>query len=247
MSSLAYVRPAESFAERVRSLVESVDYRLAVTDAEKEAIYRLRYQGYLAEKAIAANFGRRLSDKFDDLDNSWLFGVFIEGALASSIRITIANSSHPQSPALETFGDALQGAVAAEKIIVDPTRFVIDRLMSRRFPDLRFATTRLAVMAAEYFNADLLLASVRTEHQPFYQRTFGHIVVCTARTYPTLIKPLSLMVADFARKRHIMMARFPFFRSTFFERRMAFEPGALQHIDAAPDSRLQPSSQALAS
>src|SRR4051812_10210053 len=84
MGAVAYVRPAQSFAERVRSLVEAVDYRQAVTDADREAIYRLRYQGYLAEKAIPANFGRRLSDKFDDLDNSWLFGVFVDGTLASS-------------------------------------------------------------------------------------------------------------------------------------------------------------------
>src|SRR5229473_2974006 len=134
MGAVAYVRSAQTFAERVRALIDVADYRLAITDEDREAIYRLRYQGYLAEKAITANFGRRLSDKYDDLDTSWTFGVFVDGTLASSIRITLASAANPQSPALETFPEMLASAVAADKIIVDPTRFVIDRGLSRRYP-----------------------------------------------------------------------------------------------------------------
>ena len=231
MVTVAFARPAQSLTERARTLVDAIDYRPVVTDEDREAVYRLRYEGYLWEKAILPNFGHRLSDKFDDLDNTWIFGVFVEGVLASSIRITVASAAHPVSPALETFPDVLSGAVAGDKVLVDPTRFVVDRDMSRRYPDLRYATTRIAVMAAEYFGADLLLASVRTEHQPFYHRTFGHEVLCEARPYATLIKPLSLMASDFPRNLDTMMARYPFFRSTYFERRMLFEPGAATRWD----------------
>jgi hypothetical protein len=246
MDAVAYVRPAQSFAERVRALIEAVDYRQAITDEDKEAVYRLRYEGYLAENAITPNFGRRLSDKFDDLDNTWIFGVFIDGALASTIRLTVASASHAASPALETFPDVLNREIAADKIIVDPTRFVIGKNFSRRYPDLRYATTRLAWMACEYFSADLLLAAVRTEHQAFYRRVFGHRLISPARPFPMLAKPISLMVCDFERQRLAVDAKYPFFRSTFFERRMAFEPGAVARWDNATPT-LRPTLPALAS
>jgi hypothetical protein len=226
MVALAFSRPAEAPVDRIRALIDSVDYRQAITDADREAIYNLRYNCYLWEKAILPNFGRRLSDKFDDLDTTSIFGVFVEGKLASSIRITVASAAHPQSPALETFPDVLAGKLTGDKVLIDPTRFVIDREMSRRYPDLRYATTRIAVMAAEYFGADYLLASVRTEHQPFYHRTFGHEVLCDAREYATLIKPLSLMSSDFPRQRESLLTRYPFFRSTYLERRTLFQPSA---------------------
>ncbi len=247
MGPVAFVRSEQGFAERVRSVIDAVDYRQAITDDEKEAIYRLRYNGYLWEKAILPNFGRRLSDRFDDLDNTWIFGVYVHGQLASSIRITVASAAHPQSPALETFPDVIGHEIAGDKILVDPTRFVVDREMSRLYPDLRYATTRIAVMAAEYFGADLLLASVRAEHQPFYHRTFGHEVLCEARHYPTLVKPLSLMAANFPNTREAMLARYPFFRSTYFERRMLFEPGAAMLLNTVrPATAIEQAAPAMA-
>jgi N-acyl-L-homoserine lactone synthetase len=224
MGAVAYARTARDFTERIRVLVDSVDYRQAINDEEREAVYRLRYHGYLAEKAIAPNFGRRLSDKYDDLDNTWIFGVFIAGELASTIRLTIASAAHPASPALETFPDVLDAEIAADRIIVDPTRFVVDRRFSRLYPDLRYATTRLAWMACLHFSADLLLAAVRTEHQAFYNRVFGHRLISPARPFPMLSKPISLMACDFAQQRTAIDERYPFFRSTYFERRMLFEP-----------------------
>ena len=230
MSIVALARPESSFSDRVLNLLERVDYRLANTDEEKDQIYRLRYDAYLREGAIVPNFARRLSDRYDDLDNSWIFGVFVEGRLASSIRITVASAAEPQSPAVESFGDVLGSELEADKVVVDPTRFVVDRDFSRLYPNLRYATTRIALMASELFRADLLLASVRSEHQAFYRRVFGHKVVCDARPYPTLIKPLSLMSVDYYRMKDRMHHRYPFFRSTYFERRMLFGvPG----VDAA--------------
>ena len=221
--SVVALRPEVGFAERVMSLLERVDYRLAATDEDKEAIYRLRYNAYLREQAIAPSFSRRLSDKFDDLDNSWIFGVHIDGQLVSSMRITVAYWGQRTSPAAEAFADVLDPALDNGKVIVDPTRFVIDAGASRLYPHLRYATTRMAWMAMSYFGGDLLLASVRSEHQAFYRRVFAHEVVAPPRTYPTLVKPLSLMVCDYARQRDAVNNRYPFLRSSLFERRMLFE------------------------
>ncbi|MEX0852951.1 MAG: hypothetical protein WD036_06680 [Bauldia sp.] len=235
MGTIGALRPETSFSERVSELLERVDYRTAVSDQEKDDIYRLRYEAYLREGSISPSFAKRLSDRYDDLDNSWIFGVFVDESLASSIRITVASSAHAESPAIESFHDVLAAELERDRIIVDPTRFVVDRKFSRLYPDLRYATTRIAWMACEHFGADLLLASVRTEHQAFYKRVFGHAVVCDPRPYPTLIKPLSLMVSDFSRQRDRVNHRFHFFRSSYFERRMLF--GHLDVAAASPTRR----------
>ena len=43
--------------------------------------------------------------------------------------------------------------------------------------------------------------------------------------FPGLIKPVGLMAADFPAMRDRVFARYPFMRSTAFERRMLFERG----------------------
>ncbi|HEV2000779.1 MAG TPA: hypothetical protein VGQ97_09890, partial [Xanthobacteraceae bacterium] len=88
---------------------------------------------------------------------------------------------------------------------------------------LPYITLRLPWLACEYFNADVCLATVRSEHQAFYRRVFGQRPKCPARTYPGLMKPIALMMLDYRQGRDQVNARYPFFRSTVFERRMLFE------------------------
>jgi hypothetical protein len=204
-------------------LLNHVDYRLVETAADKEDIYRLRYRAYLNEGAIVPRSDRRLADRFDDVPNSWIFGVYFDGALASSVRISIATPDMPMTPAVDAFPDLLEPQLRQGKVIVDPNRFVADPLRERKMPELPYFTLRLAYVACEYFNADLGVATVRAEHQAFYRRVFMHKVLCPPRPYPTLTKPLSLMAVDFHSKRDKVFARYPIFRSTFFERRMLFE------------------------
>ncbi len=79
-------------------------------------------------------------------------------------------------------------------------------------------------MAAEYFEADNVLATVRAEHQAFYRRVFGHVPVCPPRPYPGLIKPISLMMLDVNASRQIINSRYPFFVSDPAERAQVFGP-----------------------
>jgi hypothetical protein len=108
-------------------------------------------------------------------------------------------------------------------VIVDPTRFVTDRRYSRLSPGLPHVTLRLAWLAAEYFTADHFLVAVRAEHQAFYRRTFLHRRICDPRSYPLLAKPISLMTVHYPSVADQVHQRYPFFRSTFFERRMLFD------------------------
>ncbi len=215
--------PGTSFIDRVFDLVERVDYRLAESQADRDAVFRLRHDAYLREGAIAPALSRRFTDAMDERDNAWIFGVFLDGRLASSIRLHIAADRRGDLPAMDVFGDVLGPQIEAGRTIIDPTRFVADAAMARRYPQLPYVTVRLAWAACEWFGADELLATVRAEHMAFYKRTFGHQPVGDCRPYPQLAKPIGLMTLNYPEERDRVRRKYPFFRSTAFERRMLFQ------------------------
>jgi N-acyl-L-homoserine lactone synthetase len=217
---------ASGLSDRVNRLLERVDFRRADTFEDREAIFRLRYAAYLREGAIPSHASERFTDKRDEASNAFIFGVYIDGELASSIRLHVACKAQPEMPALDVFADLLAPEIARGRTVIDPTRFVADRAASRRYPELCYVTTRLAIIASEHCHANLLLATVRAEHQAFYRRVFGHKLICEPRHYPSLTKPISLMALDFPMARERLLERHPFMRSTAFERRMLFARAA---------------------
>jgi N-acyl-L-homoserine lactone synthetase len=231
--SVRLVASNQRLNDRVAELLERVDYGLAETAEDRDAIFRLRYRAYSREGAIAPNDSGVYSDSFDDTDNAWVFGIHIDGELVASIRLHVATGTSSALPALPVFPDVIGPAIEAGKVVVDPTRFVIDHTASRRFPALCYVTTRLAWLACEYFNADLLLATVRDEHQAFYRRVFGHRPMSEPRHYPSLTKPICMMALDYASERNSVLQRHPFFRSSQFERRMLFAPRAEARLQSA--------------
>jgi hypothetical protein len=208
--------------ERSVDLLDQVAYRLAETEVEKENIYNLRYRAYLNEGAIEPRADQRLADRFDELPNSWTFGVYLDGELISSVRISVASPEHSDTPAVDAFPDLLEPELAMGKVIVDPNRFVADPVRRTKYPQLPYITLRLAYVACEHFDADLGTATVRKEHQAFYRRVFLHQPLCAPRPYPTLTKPLCLMAVDYPKMREKVFQRYPLFRSTQAERRMLF-------------------------
>jgi hypothetical protein len=210
-------------SERKTDLLDQVDYRLAETEAEKEDIYSLRYRAYLNEGTIEPRADQRLTDRFDELPNSWIFGIYLGGELTSSIRISVANPDNADTPAVDAFPDLLEPELAKGKVIVDPNRFVADPVRRTKYPQLPYMTLRLAYVACEHFNADIGTATVRKEHQAFYSRVFLHQPLCPPRPYPTLTKPLCLMAVDYPKMREKVFQRYPLFRSSESERRALFE------------------------
>jgi N-acyl-L-homoserine lactone synthetase len=211
-----------SFSDSIAGLLGRIDAQRADSAEQREAIFRLRYDAYRREGVIPASPSATFSDAYDRTPNAYLFGLYIEGKLASSIRIHVASREHRDCPTLEVFPEYLQPEIDAGKIIIDPTRFVADEDLSRLHPGLPYITIRLCHLAAEYFHADLTLAPVRVEHQAFYRRAFNYQLLCEARPYPLLAKPVSLMAIRYPTDAEVARRRHPFFRSTHAERRMLF-------------------------
>ena len=230
-SASSLLGSAGSFSDRVAQLVDKIDYKLADSSEQREAIFRLRYRAYMREGAISQNSFGTFSDPYDEKGNVFLFGLYVDGELASSIRVHVASKKHPDFTSLEVFSDFLRPELDAGKVIVDTTRFVTDENFSRLYRALPYATMRVAGMACEYFSADQLLAAVRTEHQAFYRRVFHHQVICEARPYPGLTKPLSLMTVHYPTFVDHVHQCYPFFRSTLVEQEMLF---GRHHRPASP-------------
>ena len=166
--------------------------------------------------------------------NVFLFGLYIDGELASSVRIHVGSKEHPDFPSLHVFPEALQPHIDDGKVIIDTTRFVADEAMSRLYRGLPYATLRASWLAGSYFAADYSLAAVRAEHQAFYRRMFHHQLICEPRPYPHLAKPICLMWIHYPIVAEDVQRRYPFFRSTLFERRMLFEGHARGAWQQAP-------------
>ena len=222
---------------RSLDLVDQVDYRLATTPEQKEEIFHLRYRAYLREGAVRPSADERVVDQFEDAPNAWTFGVYFDGELYSSIRISVLTSEWRMSPSVELFGDVLHPRLDKGEIFIDSTRFVADPDKARNFPELPYVTVRLGSMAGVYFHADYGLAIVRPEHQAFYRRVFLQETWCEPRLYPGLVKPVGLMAAHLPTVRERVLARYPFLRSSGFERRMLFErsgPQQSRPADVSP-------------
>jgi N-acyl-L-homoserine lactone synthetase len=213
-------------AEQKSDPLENVDYRLAGTPEEKDRIYRLRYRAYLREGAILPSRTERVTDQYDELPNSFIFGIYVHGELLSSIRISVLNAEWRQSLSSDMFADLLHPELERGKIIVDPTRFVADYEKAKGFPALPYVTVRLGYVACAYFNADIGLANVRPEHRAFYRKVFLQEPWGEPRLCSGLTKPVGLVAAHYPAIRERVFQRFPFMRSSAFERRVLFDrPG----------------------
>src|SRR5437667_7590774 len=171
------------------NLLEQVDYRLAQTPDEKEEIYNLRYRAYLREGAVKESPEQRVTDQYDDLPNSWTFGVYLFGELYSSVRISVLTSEWRESCSAEAFGEILHPRLDRGEVIIDPARFVADPDKVKRFPELPYLTLRLAYLAWEYFNADLGLSIVRAGHPALYRPLVLHEAIAKPSMFPGLRDP----------------------------------------------------------
>jgi hypothetical protein len=231
MSSVPLVAgPQRNFAERMDTLLQRLECRPAYTHADIEAFMRLRYEAYSKEGAVLANESRKLEDRFDLTSNAWNFGFYLDGLLVSAIRVHLLTDPSQVSPALETFPEVLGPQIAAGKIVVDPNRFVVNPATARQYPELPFVTVRAAYIGGVHFDADWMTATVRGEHQAFYRRYLSFTQACPPRHYPTLTKPLSLMLLDFKKDASTIARRLPGFVSSANERTALYEnTRALRH------------------
>ena len=222
MSADAVNAPSR-FADRVLRMLERVEHRPARTQGEREAIYRLRYDAYRRENYIEPREDGLLYDSaYDEAPNCWIIGTYIDGELASSLRIHVAERETDILPDGVVFSDVVAPHLKQGRIIVDPTRFATNFDFSRRFPEMPYLTLRPGWMAGAHFHTDYIISTMRVEHQAYYRRVFGYELWGEPRTYPVVNRKVACMGFDYFMQKDRVEGRYPFFRSTPEERERLF-------------------------
>ncbi len=199
--------------ERLARFSKRVMFQRADGESDREAVYRLRYEAYRRQNLLSEeNEGRLFDEKYDESPNGCSVMMLIDGELASTVRVHVGSQPCAILPSLAIFADVIMPHLQAGELIIDPTRLAADYEMSRNFPELPYFAMRPAWMAAQYFNADYVLATAVEAHAAFYRRTFGYQVWCGPRPYPALTVKGVCMGASFAAGRLAVEARYAVFK-----------------------------------
>ncbi|MDO9638453.1 MAG: GNAT family N-acetyltransferase [Pseudotabrizicola sp.] len=185
-------------------------YKVFTDKQDLEAIYRLRYKCYRAEGLVAESERAIMTDAFDQNPNCVHVAIEVDGEIRAAMRLHLLSRLSAVSPSLEVFPE-IADHLNRGKTVLDPTRFVIDPAARKMRVPLHFLALRIPFLAAMFYDIDLALASVRTEHIAFYRRHLGFELALHARDYPGLKKPLHLLTSKFREQRDAVLARTPVF------------------------------------
>jgi hypothetical protein len=224
------------FADRIANMLERVEYRPAVGPVDREAAYRLRYDAYLRENLLNPRLDAILYDEvYDKSPNSLTTMTYIDGELASTVRVHVISDEVAVSPTRDVFSDVLAPHLRRRRVILDSSRLAASAEMARRFPELPYFAVRPGWMAAQHFNADYMILSCASAHQAYYRRVLRFQTWSGLRSYPKVTAKVVCMGLEFAAERDGVEARYPSFCSTSAEREALFGgfSSALRRVPAA--------------
>jgi hypothetical protein len=210
------------FSERVFRLLERVEYRRADSEEEKRAIYGMRHDAYTRAGTVEPRPSGLFHDPLDESPNAWLIGLYIDGVLASALRLHVSADLSAILPATAAFGDVIEPHLRAGRMIIDASRFVSKLEYSKLYPEIPYITLRPTFLAVEFFGADYITAACRLEHQSFYRRMFGGVPWSAPREFPHFKVPMVFLGYDCRARGELTYFRFPFYGSNVEERTRLF-------------------------
>lgn len=218
-----------SLNQRVMNLFRIVSFYRSHDEGDLHAISLLRHECYLREGAISPIENGLMEDKYDHAENSYNIAVQIDGKIVSAIRVSVLTLKNPHSPSMQSFPDIIEPLLQQGLTLIDPTRFVVCAQAARLYPELAYVTLKIPFAAADYFDADVALASVRKEHMGFYVKFLRYKPQAEAREYLQLKKPLALMTSSFREEAQHVDRNYPFFRRDNERFRPLFGPARGEH------------------
>ena len=131
---------APRFADRVAKMLERVEHRPANSRGDREAAYRLRYEAYLRQHLLNERIDATLYDEvYDKSPNSLITMTYIDGELASTVRVHVISDETSESPALDVFPDVLEARLRERRLIIDPSRLAASADRPRDFRSCRIS------------------------------------------------------------------------------------------------------------
>lgn len=213
----------EGFVERASRVLDLVDFRKIVTPREIDDVQRLRFEAYTRENNVFSDKALLRTDKYDSEPNTEIFGLYIEGRIASSVRLHRVTAETPQTPSNLYFPEFFMTRLAMGHRFLEATRFCASSEFTAKYPSLHILTLKVCFMAALHYDMQFALCSVRAEHSAFYRRYFEFKPVIVGKTVPTISVPANLFVGDIEKSFSNVVKRLPFMNSTEEERKALFD------------------------
>ncbi|WP_110754397.1 N-acyl amino acid synthase FeeM domain-containing protein [Phyllobacterium leguminum] len=229
-----------NFARQLLNFLDQVEYRRIVSAEDFEEIGRLRYRSYMSRNVMNDDFDGTIVDDLDRDSHAYVYGIYIDGQLVSTLRIHHITPEHRKGTSFKLFPDVLGPMLDRGMSFVDPTRFASEPALLSEYPAVPYLTLRIAAMASEYFAADFCLASVKPEHMAFYKRIFGSLPMAEPREHEGYGIPVGLSGAPVRAIRDMVAVRYPFFKSQPHERRSMFasaEQGGMVPLTILPTAK----------
>jgi hypothetical protein len=206
-----YIGTTRSLHDRIRKLLDILDYDLVEDEDDADLIHALRYKAYYEAGATGHRADGRLSDKHDQDPHAASIALRFDGMICASIRLHVVSEPWQHSPALLAFPDELRPLVGGGRRLVDANCFCVDPALSGRLPELAYLMLRLPFITADLRPDTKITATVTARHKPFYLRILRCDEIAPPRAYAGRTRPLGLTLCDIARERTNIVARNPSF------------------------------------
>jgi hypothetical protein len=168
--------------------------------------------------------GESLVDELDYNRNAYVIGLFIDGIMASTIRLHHLSKGNHAGISMAHFSDVVGPMIDEGMTFIDPTRFASNPQVMWQYPMIPYLMLRVAAMASEYFEVDACLTCVSHKMVAFYSKSFGSFELSPARKLHGITQPSALYCAKISDIREKLATRYPFFKSQQHERKMMFAP-----------------------
>jgi hypothetical protein len=146
-------------------------YRAMTSPEDIEALSEMRWKNYMEGQTLKNE--RMTVDEFEDgkdsLPTARTVGLYVDGRLASSMRIHAVNAEHGNTCVIDVHRERIETEIAKGMRFVYANRWISDPEFSNTMP-LIVATTRITCLAAEYHRADRLISLSRENHVKTYVR-----------------------------------------------------------------------------
>ncbi|WP_298497881.1 GNAT family N-acyltransferase [uncultured Maritimibacter sp.] len=196
--------------KQIMDALERCSYAVLTSSDDLDHVYRLRYDCYRAEQSIPENASGTMYDPFDDAENCVHVAVRMNDMFVGAVRLHVVSSLDHASPTMEVFPE-IAAWVEAKQTLLDPTRFVVHPTARQLRLPVHYLALRIPFLATDFYQTDIALAPVRTEHSAFYLKYLGYEHSGEPRQYPGLKKPVGLLTAQVRQHRAEVLERYPFF------------------------------------
>ncbi|WP_306117598.1 MULTISPECIES: hypothetical protein [unclassified Roseitalea] len=229
---------AQLALNELMTVLDRMEYRRIVTAEDFEAVGVLRRDAFNARALYTEKFTEPVLEDLDYADESYVFGLYHDGTLVSSMRLNVLAAGLPETPALKLCRSTLAPLLAQGMVFIDPTRFAVDAEASRAIPALPLLTHRLSTMMTIYRNADHCLCVVKATHEAYYRRVFGATRLA-GPFVPEGMIPDTLLLAISRGNQDYITRRNPIFNFTQTEARLLFD----DRVDALPPLSVLPTAR----